>query len=193
MAEEDMYLHAGTIEEPSELNLVDPRMKDVNPTEASKPRKAITIQENAEEIITEREENVNVQYEDAAWELEQVLRSHEAVSGESVITADILSKIGIALHGQGRLEDARKKFERALNIYQEEVAEDDTRAADLINYIGLVSQDQGMYAAAIKQFERALAIQEKVLGKKDVKTAETFSYLAKAYSSHVVRLNQSRG
>lgn len=115
-------------------------------------------------------------------ELEKVLMEHEAVSGESVITAETLSKLGIALHSQGRLTDAREKFERALNIYEEEVGAYDVRTAEIINNIGLVCQDEGNYEVAIKKFERALGIQQKVLGRKDIKTAETVNYLAKAYS-----------
>ena len=105
--------------------------------------------------------------------------------------ADILSKLGLALHDQGNLEEAIEHFNHALEIYEVEVGEGSLKAADALNNLGLLRQDQDEFANAIELFKRVFRICRKVLGNQDLRTREVMDNLAMAYS-HLAKVRKQR-
>jgi tetratricopeptide (TPR) repeat protein len=75
-----------------------------------------------------------------------------------------VNNLGSVYKAQGRLEEAREAYERALEIDEGAFGPDHPRVAIRVNNLGSVYQDQGRLEEAREAFERALGILERFLG-----------------------------
>jgi len=85
-----------------------------------------------------------------AGRLLEAERLYKRLAAERPQDAALLSRLGAALAGQGKLVEALAVLERALEI--------DADLVDALNNIGIVYRSQGRGDAAAKAFDRALAI-----------------------------------
>jgi Tfp pilus assembly protein PilF len=84
-----------------------------------------------------------------AKEYELALKSYYRAAGEDGVTVDTLSAIGSANLALGRLGQAEKILERALEI--------DATFVPAMNNLGVVMMEQGNYGEARVMFQRAFA------------------------------------
>jgi tetratricopeptide (TPR) repeat protein len=93
-------------------------------------------------------------------------------------TAESLNDLGLLLHLQDDLEQARPLSERALAIREKVLGSEHPDTARSLNNLAHVLRVQGDLAGARPLHERALAIREKMLGPNHRDTAESLHNLA---------------
>ena len=82
---------------------------------------------------------------------------------------------------QGKLEDAKKMYQRALQGYEKALGPDHPSTLLTVNNLGKLYADQGKLGEAEKMFERALQGYEKALGAEHTSTLLTVNNLGLLY------------
>jgi tetratricopeptide (TPR) repeat protein len=127
---------------------------------------------------------------DKWWLLQRRLLPHAARHEESFISGRVdITRIGWALHNlgllyanQGKLAEAEKMYERALQGKEEALEASHTSTLDTVNNLGNLYADQGKLAEAEKMYERALHGYEEVLGASHTSTLNTVNNLGVLYA-----------
>ena len=101
--------------------------------------------------------------------------------GESDGFLDIYFTFGRFYAKHGRLEDAERMYDRALDGYEAALGADHHFALDTVNNLGLLYVDQGRLADAERMYERALAGKERALGRDHTSTLDTIHNLGSLY------------
>ena len=115
-------------------------------------------------------------YDDArALDTKALALLEHAGSDEAI---DALNELGIVNDYQGRREEARAYYRRALNRYDQILGPDSRKASKVLTNLGLLEGDEGHTDEAIRDLSRALAIVEKTRGPDHPDTAETLANLA---------------
>ena len=116
------------------------------------------------------------QSEPAYWVRQQRLLPHANRCVQHYHTAEECNRIedqdiDDAFHGlgmlyadQGKLAEAEKMYQRALDGYEKAWGPEHTSTLDTVNNLGLLYNDQGKLAEAEKMYQRALDGYEKVWG-----------------------------
>ena len=72
--------------------------------------------------------------------------------------------MGLLYADQGKLDEAEKMYQRALQGYEKAGGTDHTESLDTVNNLGLLYADQGKLDEAEKMYQRALQGYEKAWG-----------------------------
>ena len=102
----------------------------------------------------------------------------EVCGPASVDTALSLNNLGLLLDDQGKYDEARTHFERALRICEETLGPQRLETAICLNNIAGSLEKEGRYAEARQLCERSLEIHEKTLGPENAGTAMVLNNLA---------------
>jgi len=84
--------------------------------------------------------------------------------GTDEASAEYLEFLGTVARSEGKYDEARDSYERALAILEKARGPDHPDMAETLNSLGSLAQLQGKYDEARDSYERGLAIREKVLG-----------------------------
>ena len=79
-------------------------------------------------------------------------------------TLNTINNLGLLYADQGKLDEAEKMYQRALEGYEKALGPDHTSTLNTINNLGLLYADQGKLDEAEKMYQRALQGYEKALG-----------------------------
>ena len=77
-------------------------------------------------------------------------------------------QLGSSLPNQGKLDEAEKMYQRALQGYEKAWGPDHTSTLDTVNNLGLLYKSQCKLDEAEKMYQRALQGYEKALGLEDI-------------------------
>ncbi|MCJ1276975.1 hypothetical protein MMC21_004784 [Puttea exsequens] len=108
------------------------------------------------------------QLEPKYWLLQQRLLPHanrclqqlsminvlKVITDESYTNA--LHNLGTLYKNQGKMAEAKKMYQRALNGYEKAWGAEHTSTLDIVNNLGVLYKDQGKMAGAEKMYQRAL-------------------------------------
>jgi serine/threonine-protein kinase len=86
------------------------------------------------------------------------------LADDDLIRANAFNSQGLLLTVQGRHEEARQEYERALALREKVLGPDHPMVTPSLNNLGNVFEEMGRYEEARQMHERVLAIREKVLG-----------------------------
>jgi tetratricopeptide (TPR) repeat protein len=100
----------------------------------------------------------------------------------STAALDTVNNLGNLYAVQGRLAEAQKMYERALQGYEIALGPKHTSTLDIINNLGVLYTDQGKPAEAHKMYERALQGREEALGPEHTSTLQTVNKLGALYA-----------
>ena len=84
---------------------------------------------------------------------------------------------------QGKLAEAEKMYQRALEGYEKAWGPEHTSTLDTVNNLGNLYPDQGKMAEAEKMYERALEGYEKAWGPEHISTLDTVNKLGIVYKN----------
>ena len=101
------------------------------------------------------------------------LKAEESSKGSEIYTE------GMELYEQGKYDEARKKFESALDFAMKE--KDSELEAGCYNNIGLVYDNQGRYEEALENYQKALKIALKALGEEHPSVATSYNNIGAVY------------
>jgi tetratricopeptide (TPR) repeat protein len=100
---------------------------------------------------------------------------------ERVVILDAVMLLGNLYKNQGKLGEAKKMYERALEGYEKVLGPEYTSTLDTINNLGILYADQGKLGEAEKMYERALKGYEKVFGPEYTSMLDTVNNLGILY------------
>ncbi|KAN0072346.1 hypothetical protein V8E54_009275 [Elaphomyces granulatus] len=130
--------------------------------------------------------------ESAKWWLTQRrLLQHAARCSRAVLNGMVTGRgIEWALHnlgnlymGQGKLDEAEKMYQRALQEFEKALGPGHTSTLDTVNNLGILYVDQGKLDEAEKMYQRALQGKEKALGPDHTSTLDTVNNLGNLYAN----------
>jgi tetratricopeptide (TPR) repeat protein/transcriptional regulator with XRE-family HTH domain len=132
----------------------------------------------------------NVEY--ATWQKCERLLPHavsvarwiDAFGALSGSASRVLHSAGWYLLEQGRYEEARDFYERALTIAERVLGPDDAQVPGILHGLAIAYWSQGRYDDARRLTERALAVRERVLGPTHPDVATSLNTLAVQYRQH---------
>ncbi|KAN0072988.1 HET domain containing protein [Elaphomyces granulatus] len=129
--------------------------------------------------------------ESAKWWLTQRRLLQHAARCSYAVLNGLVADDGMewALHGlgllyadQGKLDEAEKMYQRALQGYEKALGPDHTSTLLTVNNLGLLYADQGKLDEAEKMYQRALQGYEKALGPDHTSTLHTVNNLGNLYA-----------
>jgi tetratricopeptide (TPR) repeat protein len=103
-------------------------------------------------------------------------------SGEQKTVLNAVLLVGNLYAAQGKLGEAEKMYERALQGYEEALGPNHTSTLDTVNNLGALYAGQGKLAGAKKMYERALRGKEEALGPTHTSTLDTVNNLGILYA-----------
>ncbi|KAN0073071.1 HET domain containing protein [Elaphomyces granulatus] len=130
--------------------------------------------------------------ESAKWWLTQRrLLPHAARCSHAVLNGMVIADgmeweldgLGLLYADQGKLDEAQKMYQRALQGYEKAWGLDHTSTLDTVNNLGNLYKNQGKLDEAEKMFQRALQGYEKAWGPGHTSTLNTVNNLAGLYQS----------
>ncbi|KAN0072345.1 hypothetical protein V8E54_009274 [Elaphomyces granulatus] len=111
--------------------------------------------------------------------------SHAVLSG--MVTDDgiewALYNLGNIYVSQGKLDEAEKMYQRALQGMEKALGPDHTSTLDTVHNLGILYKSQGKLDEAEKMYQRALQGYEKALGPDHTSTLETVNNLGNLYAN----------
>jgi tetratricopeptide (TPR) repeat protein len=110
-----------------------------------------------------------------------LISSEIAGQADSVSMPSSLHSLGILYHDQGKLVEAEKMYQRALQGKENVLGADHTSTLATVCGMGLLCRDQGKLAEAEKMYQRALQGYEKALGVDHTSTLDTVNNLGNLY------------
>jgi tetratricopeptide (TPR) repeat protein len=114
--------------------------------------------------------------------LERVIAIREKVLGpEHALTAQALTRQGVALKTLGRYDESEARVRRALAIQEKTVGPDDDVVGDSLGLLGRIALRRGRYAEAEARLKKALAVHEKARGPESRGAADALADLAELY------------
>ncbi|KAL6714253.1 hypothetical protein ACLMJK_007676 [Lecanora helva] len=102
---------------------------------------------------------------------------------EKEATLDAVHLLGLLYADQGKLAEAEKMYERALDGKEKVLGPEHTSTLQTVNNLGNLYADQGKLAEAEKMYERALDGKEKVLGPEHISILNTVNNLGNLYAN----------
>ena len=102
---------------------------------------------------------------------------------QPLIQAQLLNAIGQTYHGLGLNEKAIMVFERARDLYRNDLGEDHEDTLATMNELGVAYQSAGRLAEAVPLLEHALKLAEARLGPEHPNSLTVMNNLASAYRS----------
>ena len=129
--------------------------------------------------------------ESAKWWLTQRrLLQHAARCWHAVLNGIVtdsgveyeLNGLGILYANQGKLDEAEKMYQRALQGYEKAWGPDHTSTLDTVHNLGILYADQGKLDEAEKMYQRALQGKEKAWGPDHTSTLDTVNNLGLLYA-----------
>jgi tetratricopeptide (TPR) repeat protein len=93
----------------------------------------------------------------------------------------VLGSLGNLYLAQGKLGEAEKMYERALQGYEKALGLENPSTLDIVNNFGSLYMNQGKLGEAEKMYERALQGHEKALGLEHTSTLLTVNNLGSLY------------
>ena len=102
-------------------------------------------------------------------------------SKAGILTSEALHNIGILYADQGKLGEAEKMYQRALQGCEKALDAEHTSTLNTVNNLGLLYADQGKLGEAEKMYQRALQGNEKTLGAEHASTLSTVNNLGNLY------------
>ena len=94
---------------------------------------------------------------------------------------DAIACLGLLYSDQGKLDEAEKMYQRALQGYEKALGPEHTWTLDTVNNLGLLYSNQGKLDEAEKMYQQALQGKEKALGLKHTSTLNTVNNLGSLY------------
>lgn len=94
--------------------------------------------------------------------------------------AEVNDIYGTLLMDQGRYEDAKEHFDRALQLAQKYFGENHPHTAEAYNALGTYWYNCGKYTEAADAFEQAVTIRKNIIGKEHPDTVKYYINLARA-------------
>ena len=91
-------------------------------------------------------------------------------------------KLGILYASQGKVAEAEKMYQRALDGYEKAFGPEHTFTLDTVNNLGILYADQGKLDEAEKKYQRALDGYEKAFGPEHTFTLDTVNNLGILYA-----------
>ncbi|KAN0067835.1 TPR-like protein [Elaphomyces granulatus] len=124
------------------------------------------------------------------WLTQRRLLPHAARCSHAVLNSMVITDgMGWELHGlgllyaaQGKLDEAEKMYQRALQGYEKAWGLGHTSTLDTINNLGNLYADQGKLGEAEKMYQRALQGKEKAWGPDHTSTLDTVNNLGNLYT-----------
>jgi serine/threonine-protein kinase len=113
--------------------------------------------------------------------IRELLPARRAVLGNHPRLAFTLTTYGSALAALGRLEDAQKALDEALQILTETVGPDHYRTGETVRVLGMLELTRGQAVAAEQAFRRAEGIEAKFFGETSDGVFRIRSFIAAAY------------
>ncbi len=95
---------------------------------------------------------------------------------------DAFHNLGDLYADQGKMAEAEKMYQRALEGYEKAWGPEHTSTLDTVNNLGILYKDQGKMAEAEKMYQRALQGREKVWGPEHTSTLDTVNNLGNLYA-----------
>jgi Tfp pilus assembly protein PilF len=102
------------------------------------------------------------------------------LGGEHPEVAYTLNNLGTVMRAEGKLDEARGYYERALAIREKTLGPEHPDVAASVDHLGKLAIDEGKPAEAYAWFERALAIREKTLSPEHPDVATCLTGLGQA-------------
>jgi tetratricopeptide (TPR) repeat protein len=104
----------------------------------------------------------------------------KALGADHTSTLDTVNNLGALYREQGKLDEAEKMYQRALEGREKALAlgAEHTSTLSTVNNLGLLYADQGKLGEAEKMYQRALEAREKALGAEHTSTLTTVNNLA---------------
>jgi tetratricopeptide (TPR) repeat protein len=124
------------------------------------------------------------------WLTQRRLLQHAARCSQAVLNGVVtgdgmewaLFNLGLVYAGQGKLDEAEKMYQRALQGYEKVGGPDHTSTLETVNNLGLLYAARGKLDEAEKMFQRALQGSEKALGPGHKSTLDTVNNLGLFYA-----------
>ncbi|KAN0067922.1 HET domain containing protein [Elaphomyces granulatus] len=125
------------------------------------------------------------------WLTQRRLLPHAARCSHAVLTGMVtyydmereLHNLGILYRYQGKLDEAEKMYQRALQGYEKALGRDHTSTLSTVNNLGNLYKDQGKLDEADKMYQRALQGFEKAWGPNHTSTLETVHNFGIVYAN----------
>lgn len=102
-------------------------------------------------------------------------------AGDSLALASLLDRLGTALQGSGRHDEARARQEQALHMHERLFGADSTQVASSLNNLGLILSAMGRDDLALSYHQRALSIAKARLAPDDPELAYHMQNLGLVY------------
>ena len=106
---------------------------------------------------------------------------HWNLLGRNTMVWEAFHGLGILFRDQGKLEEAKEMYERALAGKEGALGADHTSTLDTVNNLGILYRHQGKLKEAEAMYQRALAGKERTLGADHTSTLDTVSNLGILY------------
>jgi tetratricopeptide (TPR) repeat protein len=126
------------------------------------------------------------------WKLDRRLLQHALHSSDELLVSQVMARqefppwtmhyIGDLLQRQGKLDEAKLMYKRALAGYEKALGPDHTSTLGAVNNLGLLCSNQGKLDEAELMYKRALTGYEKALGPDHTSTLDTVNNLGLLYS-----------
>src|SRR5207237_2476848 len=87
----------------------------------------------------------------------------KALGPDHTSTLDTVNNLGLLYKSQGKLDEAEKMYQLALQGYEKALGPDHTSTLMTVNNLGLLYADQGKLDDAEKMYQRALQGYEKAV------------------------------
>ena len=122
-------------------------------------------------------------------EITENIRSHEKDevdfnrTKEKKTVLNAIHMLGILYADQGKMAEAEKMYQRALEGMEKAWAPEHTSTLDTVNNLGLLYVDQGKMTEAEKMCQRALEGKEKAWGPEHTSTLDTVNNLGLIYAN----------
>src|SRR5467141_734943 len=125
------------------------------------------------------------------WLTQRRLLQHAARCSHAVLNCMVtddgmewaLDELGVLYADQGKLDEAEKMYQRALQAKEKALGPDHTSILLTVNNLGLLYADQGKLDEAEKMYQRALQGKEKALGPDHTSTLLTVNNLGNLYAN----------
>ena len=114
-------------------------------------------------------------------QIESIREESETVESEFPVDLVNILESGVLLADHGKMAEAEKMYERALEGYEKAWGPEHISTLDTINNLGNLYPDQGKMAEAEKMYERALEGYEKAWGPEHISTLDTVNKLGIFY------------
>ena len=122
-------------------------------------------------------------------EITENIRSHEkdevdfnrAKEKETVL--DAIHLLGVLYADQGKMTEAEKMYQRALEGSERALGSEHTSTLDTVNNLGILYESLGKMAEAEKMYQRALEGKEKAWGPEHTSTLDTVNNLGNLYAN----------